>query len=238
MTESSSNEKIVSRVQGLLAKAESTTFPEEAEALVAKAQELMARYAIDEAVAQQRRATSARPEIRRITIEGPYITPKASLLSAIGRANDVQVVYNRAGGASLMGFGADIEIVELLFASLLIQASSAMLRAPRDEVGSQVKAFRHAFLLAFAHRIGERLSEARASAVADAAAAHGASLVPLFDARRSAVDELMRQEFPHARSAKTSVSHYGGYGAGRVAADRADIGGRGRIGGSDRALTR
>ena len=235
MTESS-NAKIVSRVQALLAKAESTTYPEEADALVAKAQELMARHAIDEAVAQQRRP-GARPEIRRITIEGPYITPKAALLSAIGRANDVQVVYNRAGGASLMGFDADIEIVELLFASLLVQASRAMLRAPREEVGSQVKAFRHAFLLAFAHRIGERLAEARASAVDDAAAQRGASLVPLFDARRSAVDELMRQEFPHARSATTSVSHYGGYGAGRAAAEGADLGTR-RFSGRDRALTR
>jgi hypothetical protein len=237
MTESSSNEKIVSRVQALLAKAESTTFPEEAEALVAKAQELMARYAIDEAVAQQRSA-SARPVLRRITIEAPYVTAKASLLGAVGRANDVQVVYNRAGKASLIGFDADVEIVEVLFASLLIQASGAMLRAPREQVGPQVKAFRHAFLLAFAHRIGQRLAEVRTAAAEEVAATSGAALVPLFEARRKAVDEMMREEFPHVSTVKHSISHYGGYGAGRAAADRADIGNSGRLNGNSRALTR
>jgi hypothetical protein len=236
MTESS-NAKIVSRVQALLAKAESTTFPDEADALVAKAQELMARYAIDEAVAQQRGAGGARPELRRIQIDGPYITAKASLLGAVGRANDVQVVYNRAGGASLIGFDADIEIVEVLFSSLLIQATGAMLRVPRDEVGPQVKAFRHAFLLAFAHRIGQRLAEARAAVAEEVEAESGASLVPLFAARRDAIDTMVKDEFPYLRSVKQSVSHYGGYGAGRAAADRADIGNSGRLNGNSRALT-
>ena len=236
--ESSSNEKIVSRVQALLAKAESTTFPEEAEALVAKAQELMARYAIDAAVAQQRRAAGARPELRTLRIEAPYITAKASLLASIAHANGVRLVYNRTGGASLIGFAEDIETVEVLFASLLVQATGAMLRAPAEEVRGQAKAFRHAFLLAFAHRIGQRLSEARAVIVEEVAAEGGASLVPLFAARAEAIDELVAQEFPRLRSPKHSISHTGGYGAGRAAANRADIGNRGRLGGSDRALTR
>lgn len=236
--ESSSNEKIVSRVQALLAKAESTTYPEEAEALVAKAQELMARYAIDEAVSLQQRAAGSRPKLQRMTIEAPYITAKASLLGAIGRANDVQVVYNRSGGASLIGYDADIEIVELLFSSLLIQATGAMLRVPREEIGPQVKAFRHAFLLAFANRIGQRLSEARTAVAEEVAAEGGASLVPLFSARRDAIDTMMKDEFPHLTTVKHSISHYGGYGAGRAAANRADIGNSGRLNGTTRALTR
>jgi hypothetical protein len=234
MTESS-NEKIVSRVQALLAKAESTTFAEEADALVAKAQELMARYAIDDAVAQQRRGTGARPELRKITIESPYVSAKASLLAAIGRANGVKVVYNRAGEATVIGFAADLDILEVLFSSLLIQATSAMLRVPRYEIGQQVRAFRHAFILAFAHRIGQRLAEARSAAVEEATAVNGGSLVPLFDARRSAVDAVVKEAFPSLSTARHSISHAGGYGAGRAAADRADLG-RGRVGGNARAL--
>jgi hypothetical protein len=236
--ESSSNEKIVSRVQALLAKAESTTYPEEAEALTAKAQELITRYSIDAAIAQHRRAAGARPQLRRLHIDAPYISPKATLLSAVGRANNVEVVYNASGRASLVGFDTDLDTVEMLFASLLVQATAAMFRVPRDEVGPRVKAFRHAFLFAFAQRIGQRLADARAAATREAEVEHGASLVPLMDARRDAVAEMMKQEFPHTRSARTSVSHYGGYGAGRAAADRADLGGRGRLGGTDRALTR
>jgi hypothetical protein len=234
----SSNEKIVSRVQALLAKAESTTFPEEAEALVAKAQELMARYAIDEAVSSQRRAAGSRPKLQKVTIEAPYITAKASLLGAIGRANDVHVVYNRAGEASLVGFDADIEIVEVLFSSLLIQATGAMLRVPREEVGRQVKAFRHAFLLAFAHRIGQSHAQAREAVAEEVTVQSGTSLVPLFAARRDAIDSLVQEEFPHLRTVKHSISHYGGYGAGRAAAERADIGNSGRLNGRSRALTR
>ena len=41
------DEKKLSRVRALLAKAESSSFPEEAEALSAKAQELMTRHALD-----------------------------------------------------------------------------------------------------------------------------------------------------------------------------------------------
>jgi hypothetical protein len=234
----SSNAKIVGRVQALLAKAESTTFPEEAEALTAKAQELITRYAIDEAIAQQRRASGARPELRRLHIDAPYISAKAALLSAVGRANNVEVVYNTSGRATIVGFDSDLDTVELLFASLLVQATASMLRVPRDEVGPRVKAFRHAFLLAFAQRIAQRLRAAREAATREAAAEHGTSLVPLMDARQAAVAELLRQEFPHTRSARASVSHYGGYGAGAAAADGADIGNSRRLHGTTRALAR
>ena len=42
--------RMLTRIRALLAKAEATGFPEEAEALSAKAQELMARHSIDEAL--------------------------------------------------------------------------------------------------------------------------------------------------------------------------------------------
>ncbi|HVV37717.1 MAG TPA: DUF2786 domain-containing protein [Acidimicrobiales bacterium] len=235
--ESSLNEKIVSRVQALLAKAESTTYPEEAEALVAKAQELMARYAIGDAVAQQRRASGARPAMRTLKVEAPYARAKISLLTQIGHANVVQVVFNGMFEATLFGFDADLEVVELLFASLLVQATSAMLRVPRENTGGQVKAFRHAFLIAYARRIGERLREARAAAQGEAESDLGVALVPLFEARRAAIDARVHEEFPHLSTQRTSVSHYGGYGAGRAAADRANIGTKG-LRGTGRALAR
>jgi hypothetical protein len=235
MTESS-NAKIVSRVQALLAKAESTDFPEEADALVAKAQELMARHSIDAALAQERRAPGARPELRHIQVEAPYASAKTSMLSAIGRANHVQVVHNGLFEATLVGYPPDLDVVEMLFGSLLVQATTAMLRVPRQEMGRQVRAFRHAFLVAYAHRIGQRLREAHAAAEREAESELGVALVPLFETRRAAIDERMREEFSSVRTKYTSVSHYGGYGAGRAAADRADIGSRGRVDGSARAL--
>ena len=226
MTESS-KAKIVSRVQALLAKAESTTFPEEADALVAKAEELMARYAIDIAVAQGRQGhRGERPEVRHIDVAPPYASAKTTLLTAVGHANYVQVVFNGANRATLVGFAADLDLVEMLFASLLVQSTAAMLRVPSNEMGGQPRAFRHAFLIAYACRVGQRLKEARAVAQQEAESDLGVALVPLFDARREAIDERLHEEFPHLRTKHTSVSHYGGYRAGQSAADRADIGDR------------
>ena len=53
---SSVDQKVLAWVRGLLAKAESTQFPEEAEALSAKAQELMNRHAFERAVPRCGRA--------------------------------------------------------------------------------------------------------------------------------------------------------------------------------------
>src|SRR5260370_42461587 len=44
------DQRMLDRVRGLLANAESTEFPEEAEALTSRAQELMARHSIDDAL--------------------------------------------------------------------------------------------------------------------------------------------------------------------------------------------
>lgn len=45
----SGDDRVLARVRALLAKAESTEFPDEAEALLAKAQALISRHAIDRA---------------------------------------------------------------------------------------------------------------------------------------------------------------------------------------------
>lgn len=64
-------EKVLARVRSLLAKAESTDFDDEADALSAEAQELMSRYALDRALldhghgVRQRAAASCLPCCRR-----------------------------------------------------------------------------------------------------------------------------------------------------------------------------
>ena len=79
---------MLERVRALLAKAESTTFPEEAEALTAKAQELMARHAIDQAVLDAgSNGGSAGVVGWRIGIDDPYAAAKSILLYRIAVAN-------------------------------------------------------------------------------------------------------------------------------------------------------
>ena len=119
---------MLARVRALLAKAESTEFEEEAEALTAKAQELIARHAIAEALLHTPDDVGD-PLLRRILLNDPYIDAKAALLSRIAAANRCRAVYTAAcGWVTVFGYNQDLNAVELLTASLLTQATSVMAR--------------------------------------------------------------------------------------------------------------
>ena len=237
------DDRILARVRMMLAKAESTTFEAEAETFTAGAQALMARHSIDAAwLAAEERRTGGRegaggggPHGRRIGIDTPYDGPKASLLDAVARANRCRMVWTRElGFGTVMGFEADLDGVELLFTSLLVQANSRLMAEGKraDHRGrSRTRSFRQSFLTAYAHRIGERLREVADAEVASAqesAGPRGQELVPLLAARAEEVDAVMGQWFPKVtRSSIGSVRDAEGWHVGREAADRADLDGSG-----------
>jgi hypothetical protein len=224
------NERILGKVRGLLAKAESTEFADEAEALSARAQELMTKYSIDHALLAAQAGRQDEPATRRVPVDGPYEVAKASLLSAVAKANRCRtVLYERLGMSAVIGFDADLDAVELLFTSLLVQANSAMLRAgaKRDRYGrSRTRAFRQSFLVAYAVRIGERLAGVADEAERQVAAeAPGRSLLPVLAARNEAVDEaadaMFGDSLTHARATRATDAE--GWYSGRAAADLANL---------------
>ncbi|MBO0822586.1 MAG: DUF2786 domain-containing protein [Actinobacteria bacterium] len=227
------DQRMLARVRALLAKAESTEFAEEAEALTARAQQLMAKHSIDEALLAAAAAdASGRPGLTsgvRLFIDNPYEHAKAVLLQVIATANRCRAIWMKnLGMSTVVGFPADLQAVELLFTSLLVQATSAMLAAGsrRDAYGqSRTRAFRQSFLAAFAHRIGERLAEATGAAEQEAAAeSAGANLLPVLAARHRAVDEAFEAMFPSLRTSwGLSATDSEGWFAGRAAADMATL---------------
>ncbi len=221
------DDKMLDRVRALLAKAESTTFEEEASALTAKAQELMARHAIDIAMLDSRSATQVGAAARRIHIDDPYLDAKCSLLGVVANENRCKSISTKQlWFATVFGFDADLDIVELLFTSLLTQATSAMIAAGSvsDRTGkSRTKSFRQAFLLAFASRIGERLRAASQTAADEAAQEFGEALLPVLVRREEEVEELRAQVFPRVTYKRSSISNAAGWAAGREAADKASI---------------
>jgi hypothetical protein len=227
------DERLLRRIRGLLAKAESTDFPEEAEALTAKAQELMTRHAVDAALLDAGTGSSAGTEVgtRRVHVDDPYVRAKMQLLGAVAEANGVRLVwYQQLGIANLVGVPADLGAVELLFTSLLLQVGQAMAAAERaGGTRPASRAFRRAFLLGYAGRIGERLRAARRQATATAAAETGADLLPVLRSRERAVEKAAAELFPRVRASRSrsSVDPSGWY-AGRAAADTADVGPRHR----------
>ena len=151
----SSNTRVLEKVRALLAKAESTTFPEEAEALSAKAQGRMARHAIDEAMGSAGAGAGARvgdgPTGVRVPVDDPYAGAKSILLSEVAAANRCRAVWSKGlGFSTVLGFEADLEFVDVLYTSLLVQATAAMVAAGSqvDRSGrSRTRSFRQGFLL-------------------------------------------------------------------------------------------
>lgn len=227
--------RMLSRIRGLLAKAEATGFPEEAEALSAKAQELMARHSIDEALLAARTQDRNTPGACRIGVDPPYEKAKAVLLDAVAGANRCQAVWNETlGFSTVVGFEPDLEAVELLYTSLLVQATTAMTRAEAAQRAGgrkRTKTFRQSFLAAYAHRIGDRLAavaEEQKDRLAGEAAAEGdpaeKELLPVLAARDVAVREQVTRLFPETVTTRVrGVSDAAGWQEGAAAADRAQV---------------
>ncbi|MEV6930240.1 DUF2786 domain-containing protein [Dactylosporangium sp. NPDC051485] len=220
--------RLLDRVRALLAKAESTSYPAEAETYTAKAQELIARHSIDEALVAGRGGPDATvvPFARRIGVDHPYEGEKASLLSAVAEANRCHTVWSPDHGfTTVFGFDADIDAVDLLYTSLLVQANRAMAKSepPGGKAGrARLKAFRQSFLVAYAVRIGERL--ARVAEAAIEAAPEAADLLPVLRSRDEQVRETMAKVFPRTvRGRGSRVDSREGWESGREAADRATL---------------
>jgi len=228
--ERTADERILGKIRALLAKAESTEFTEEAEALSARAQELMAKYSIDHALLAAEAGRKDDPASRRLPVDNPYEGPKAQLLEEVAKANRCRTVwYKSLGMSAVIGFPADLDAVELLFTSLLVQANTAMLRAgaKRDRYGrSRTRAFRQSFLMSYAIRIGERLAGATGDAERQVAAeVPGRNLLPVLAARHQAVDDAVDEMFgdgvSYHRAGRVSDSE--GWYSGRAAADTAAL---------------
>ena len=126
-----------------------------------------------------------------------------------------------------MGFETDLDIVELLVTSLLVQAAAAMAATGRrvDRSGtSRTRSFRQSFLMAYAIRVGERLQEANAAMVEEATAEYGDALLPVLVSREAAVREIVEEAYPEVRRIGSASTNIEGWVAGRLAADRANLG--------------
>lgn len=222
----------LARVRALLAKAESTEFDEEAEALTAKAQELIARYALDRLVDEGPTRDRSGLEVRRLWLDAPYVRAKASLVAAVASANRCRAASAGKWGFSVVvGAPADLHAVELLVTSLLVQADAAMLRHGRrsDRAGTtRTRSFRQSFLTAYATRVGQRLTAASAAAARES----GVDLLPVLRSQELKVAEEFDRLVPHSVGRARTVSNGEGWAAGLAAADLAVLDVNGRLEGA------
>jgi hypothetical protein len=215
--------------QGLLAKAESTTFEAEATAFTAKAQELMTRHAIDEAMVHDRsRRRTGQPIVIRLPIDPPYVDAKSLLLQTVAEAGRCRsVMHVTLGLSTVIGFPADVATTEMLFTSLLLQAQTALADAARKATAgtrTRSQSYRSAFLLAYTDRIGDRLGEINEAVYTDVEAEQGPSFLPVLRSRSAAVDDFTTARFGEVVGAPVRGGYdAAGWAGGRVAADNARL---------------
>jgi Protein of unknown function (DUF2786) len=225
-------DKLLDRVRKLLAKAEDESVtPPEAQALTAKAAELMAKYGIDRALLAAVRPETDAPGSRFVEIDNPWGRVKAHLLCGLGSALRCQcIMITGRGGLRIHVFGyeSDIERADLLYTSVLIQMWHGLAGARVPDRASP-RSWRRSWLLGFAAAVISRvrLAEQAARARADQSGAPGEpSRAGLVLADRSLViRRQVEQEYPVTRTARLTYSG-SGYGTGYEQGQRADIGNR------------
>jgi uncharacterized protein DUF2786 len=219
---------VLDRVRNLLAKAESTTFEAEATALTAKAQQLITRHAIDVALLEGRSSRRSTPVEVRIPVDAPYSDAKSLLLQTVAEAGRCRAVFEpRVQLSTVVGFAGDVEAVEVLFTSLLVQAQSALGEASRNAPpGARTRrsSYRATFLVAFAHRIGHRLREINSEVLSEAEHERGRSVLPVLADRSAAVEDYVSERFGHlVEGSVRGGMDAAGWAGGRLAADRARL---------------
>ena len=223
------SEKYIDRINALLAKAESTDSPEEAALFTAKAQELMLKHAIDEAM------------LRKETTEG-FIAETITLHHTSSHARRIitylalpavcamgtcrgYLVTRQAKSFMIVGRAEDIAANKRMIESLIAQGMSQMkVWAATDphflflDRANQRNA-KGQFLVSFGLEVSRRLSEKYTEVVATT----GAELV--LANRLAPIDRFMTEQFGQLRKVTHRMNgHAYGREEGRAAGQRANLG--------------
>lgn len=225
---------MLEKVRKLLAKAEDPGCTvEETAALNDKAAELIAKYGVDRALLAASSPESDLVGDRVVSVFAPYALDKSGLLATVAGALRCRTVRRKewlGGGYAysmhLFGFASDLERTELLYTSLLVQASYGLAAAavPAWETPA---AFRRSWLVGFTQAVGHRLRDAeqRASMDATAKPAAGPSVALVLADRGRTVDRRVEEAYPRLRTSGPRRLRGSGLDGGYAAGKRADLGG-------------
>ncbi|MGI5212384.1 DUF2786 domain-containing protein [Plantactinospora sp. CA-290183] len=222
------SDAMLGKVRKLLAKAEDPACTAaEAEAFTAKAAELIARYGVDRALLAARDPASDPVGDRVVELPAPYALDKAGLLAGVAAALRCRSVRRRDGNGfvvHLFGFASDLERVEVLFTSLLVQAAQGLAAAPVP-AGEHPAAFRRSWLAGFAGAVAVRLRHTEEAAASAPPPTPGPSVAVVLADRSARVERRLAETYPRLRTAAPRRLVGGGLEQGAAAGHRADLGG-------------
>jgi len=223
---------VLDRVRKLLAKAEDDgVTPQEAEALTAKAADLMARYGIDRARLGALHPETDRPADRVFNLDNPWAAIKAHLLAGLAsalRCQSILVTRPQPGSrVHVFGYASDLERTDILFTSLLVQMARGLAAQPVPAAGGGAKAWRRSWMLGYTTAVVARVRAAEENAVAEAESSPGPSAGPstalVLADRALTIRRQAEQAYPRTR--RTRLTYTGnGYQSGYREGQKADIG--------------
>lgn len=160
------------KIRGLLRKAEGTPYEEEAAVFYEKAQELIAKYAIDQEALWATDA-SLREEIHTedITIKDKMAGAhyRRTILQRIANNNNCRVWYTSGTDTTTVcGYPSDTLFVVMLYNSVMTHMNFRMADALARHTaeGRTTRTFRKSFTVGYSDRICERLNEMRRAQLA------------------------------------------------------------------------
>ncbi|MFP5254162.1 MAG: DUF2786 domain-containing protein, partial [Actinomycetes bacterium] len=191
----------------------STAFGPEADALYDKAAELMAKHRIDAALIEATRSPAQRNPVVERPVDlgsGQYVRARLQLIHHVALNHGCRVLTHTTRNgrvATVVGVQDDCERVELLYTSLLLQATrmagAAWAERSRRSSGSQV-AWKREFMFGFAARVGEQLAELSALAATSGGGPGGdgggaESVALVLAGRTERVDDWVARAYPRLR---------------------------------------
>jgi hypothetical protein len=230
--------ELLDRVRKLLAKAEAEgVTPHEAEALTAKAAELMARYGIDRARLGALHPETDLPVDRMFALDNPWANVKAHLLSGLAQALRCQCVLLRGSDPGIrvhvFGYASDIERADILFTSLLVQMARGLAAQEVPAGAPSARAWRRSWMLGFISAVVIRVRSAEQAAAQEAddddtqqaaTGDSGPSTALVLADRTTTIRRNAQQAYPRTRQARVTYTG-NGYSDGYREGQKADIGG-------------
>lgn len=225
-------------IRQILAKAESTPYPEEAEMLSARAEKLMIRHGIEQAMLHKEAPGKVTREYR--WYDDRYSDAWATMWDAVSRGLGTCAIARIKQGGRLgviiFGTAEDIAFADQLVTSLILQAQNGMKVwwKPFVNAGyprSQVFREKRSYLIGFAVGVEDRMTLERQVAEGEST---GSALV-LAD-RRTAAQNTMQNELNLVKL-KDRKHHTNGMNVGRADGQRANVG-MTQVGGARRQINR
>ena len=230
---------MIRKVEGLLKKAQSTDNEAEADAFFTKAQALMTKHGIEEAMLDLAKGEKPAEQVIHSDLDikrSGYFESMVILARACGEANNCRVLvktpkdWGQFAGVRFVGFETDITKAKMLYTALLAHCVRSRKTVPEYVLAMEmtkpgfIGRWRRDFSEGYGNRIHTRLITLKREQERAADAEYGGSLLPALIDRATLVADYADAMAGKPRNRRQGSRMSDATERGRQAADNADLG--------------